>query len=331
MPTITNGTKVDQIVTSCIYRIATGAWEAESRLPSLRQAAAMWTVDPLTVKRAYVELQRRGLVRIVPKSGAFVLGNERLPRLRQYSRLLDALYAHFREEIDEKVGISALGAFRYFVQMAQEHASRSPECVFVECTAPQARQISNEISRHLGVPCLGLDLSDLVDGRSCIGPDARLVMTTGFHVAEVREVVVQVGLKQEPLILQITVSFAQKAIARLMKIGDPITLFCLDANQGDMVVKEIVGSCGNRAEFPEISVREATVTQIESLLEELLGDPHPPCPSAAVVVSPMLWAALTPPWQECVRVVPYTFDVQDASIEQAAHCLGLPLGPGALI
>ena len=42
------------------------------KLPSVRVAAGEFGVNPNTVERAYVQLERDGLVSILPKKGAFV-------------------------------------------------------------------------------------------------------------------------------------------------------------------------------------------------------------------------------------------------------------------
>ena len=87
---ITN--KVSQVTTDCVYRIATGAWPAGSKLPSLRQGTAIWGVDALTVKRAYEVLETKGLVEIAPRSGVYVRDNASVVGLRKN-------LAHLAEEI----------------------------------------------------------------------------------------------------------------------------------------------------------------------------------------------------------------------------------------
>ena len=47
------------------------------KLPSVRVAAAELRVNPTTVQRAYSFLEEKGLIRSIPKKGAFVIwGNE---------------------------------------------------------------------------------------------------------------------------------------------------------------------------------------------------------------------------------------------------------------
>lgn len=53
-----------QIAAHIAYAIATGRLQPGAVLPSLRRAQGAWRVHLHTVRRAYLELQRRGLVRI---------------------------------------------------------------------------------------------------------------------------------------------------------------------------------------------------------------------------------------------------------------------------
>ena len=51
-----------QIIEQIKRRIAVGDWKAGDLLPSIRQLAADLQVSVITVKRAYLELEREGLI-----------------------------------------------------------------------------------------------------------------------------------------------------------------------------------------------------------------------------------------------------------------------------
>lgn len=51
-----------QIIEQIRRRIAVGDWKAGDLLPSIRQLAADLQVSVITVKRAYLELEREGLI-----------------------------------------------------------------------------------------------------------------------------------------------------------------------------------------------------------------------------------------------------------------------------
>ncbi len=52
--------------------ILLGVIKAGEKLPSVRTAAAELRVNPNTVQRAYALLEEKGLIRSMPKKGAFV-------------------------------------------------------------------------------------------------------------------------------------------------------------------------------------------------------------------------------------------------------------------
>jgi GntR family transcriptional regulator len=51
-----------QIIEQITRRIAVGDWKAGELIPSIRQLAADLQVSVITVKRAYLELEREGLI-----------------------------------------------------------------------------------------------------------------------------------------------------------------------------------------------------------------------------------------------------------------------------
>ena len=56
--------------------ITLGVIRVGEKLPSVREAAAELRVNPNTVQRAYALLEEKGLIRSVPKKGAFVIFGE---------------------------------------------------------------------------------------------------------------------------------------------------------------------------------------------------------------------------------------------------------------
>ncbi len=57
--------------------ITLGVMKQGEKLPSVRTAAAELRVNPNTVQRAYAMLEEKGLIRSVPKKGAFVIFGEK--------------------------------------------------------------------------------------------------------------------------------------------------------------------------------------------------------------------------------------------------------------
>ena len=63
-----------QIIEQIKRRIAVGDWKAGERIPSIRQLAADLQVSVITVKRAYLELEREGVIATQHGKGSVVAG-----------------------------------------------------------------------------------------------------------------------------------------------------------------------------------------------------------------------------------------------------------------
>jgi GntR family transcriptional regulator len=73
-----------QIMEQIKQRIAIGDWRAGQSIPSIRQLAVDLQVSVITVKRAYLELEREGIIMTQQGKGSHVASNPRLgARLRE--------------------------------------------------------------------------------------------------------------------------------------------------------------------------------------------------------------------------------------------------------
>lgn len=68
----TGGPLYRQIVDQIKQRIAVEEWKALDEIPSIRHMAIDLRVSVITVKRAYLELEREGLIVTQPGRGSFV-------------------------------------------------------------------------------------------------------------------------------------------------------------------------------------------------------------------------------------------------------------------
>jgi GntR family transcriptional regulator len=110
-----------QIMEQIRHRIAVGDWEPGQEIPSIRVLAAATRVSVITVKRAYQELEREGVIVSRQGRGSFVAEDvglstklweqeleDHLAAAAEIARQLgldaDALAARFRKMIDGKGG-----------------------------------------------------------------------------------------------------------------------------------------------------------------------------------------------------------------------------------
>ena len=63
--------------------IVTGAMKPDEKLPSVRSMAQQLSINPNTIQRAYMELERQGFIYSVKGRGNFVVYDERLLNVRR--------------------------------------------------------------------------------------------------------------------------------------------------------------------------------------------------------------------------------------------------------
>lgn len=67
-----------QIMEQIKQRVACGDWREGEKIPSIRELAVGIRVSVITVKRAYQELEREGVIVTQPGKGSFIAINEKL-------------------------------------------------------------------------------------------------------------------------------------------------------------------------------------------------------------------------------------------------------------
>src|SRR6202041_491195 len=67
-----------QIMEQIKQRIAVGEWAGGEEIPSIRQLAVALRVSVITIKRAYLELEREGVIMTQQGKGSIVAPNTRL-------------------------------------------------------------------------------------------------------------------------------------------------------------------------------------------------------------------------------------------------------------
>ncbi len=71
-----------QIMEQIKQKVAVGDWERGTEIPSIRQLAVALNVSVITIKRAYLELEREGVIVTHQGKGSFVAPDSDLnPRL----------------------------------------------------------------------------------------------------------------------------------------------------------------------------------------------------------------------------------------------------------
>jgi len=94
-----------QILEQVRRRIAIGDWQPGDELPSIRALAASVQVSVITVKRAYLELERTGIIVTRQGKGSFVADTADLRTRLQHGELDEHLSSAI--EVGRQLGLGA--------------------------------------------------------------------------------------------------------------------------------------------------------------------------------------------------------------------------------
>src|SRR5262245_3400542 len=170
-----------QLVEALRYRIATGELKPETVLPPLRRAATLWDVNLHTVRRAYGELARIGVVRTSTPGGTRILPNGGEPGAGSTP---DARRQFVQAVVQEARLRHGLGVAELVSLLRGAGAGlgtpvhRAAACV-VECSQSQCEDLAGQIARRWRVRA-----TPWVLGRE--EPPRGAIIATYFHYNAVR-------------------------------------------------------------------------------------------------------------------------------------------------
>lgn len=170
-----------QIVTQLRFMVEMGHLADGERLPATRLLADNLGINRNTVAHAYAELRDLGLVEARGRNGMVVVGSD---RARATSAARDRARAVLESAVRESVrlGLAPGEIHELVMTFAVWAASTAPRIAFVECNAERATYFAEEIHRELDLEVTPLVLGEVDPDRV----DVDLVLTTFFHLAEVR-------------------------------------------------------------------------------------------------------------------------------------------------
>ena len=304
--------KVEKLVKSCIYLIATGKWLAGEKLPSIRQAEERWDANRITINKAYKKLEESGYVVCKPKSGYYVASHSAIRGMVRFRNELDSLYREFKEKIISQTDLSSLGVFKYLMEKSLIESRENPEVAFIECTHSQAEGHCQEIYQQLGVPVLPLSLNDLEGKSSRIPAGVRVVLTSVFHIEEVRELLQGSRLRPYPIQIEVSPELRDKVSKER---GRAVFL----EREEDMA--RCIGE-DTRKLLGDADISIEVVASIEGYLKENCDNPTG---ENLFLLSPRLWGSMELSWRKKKNIRQVTFSIAPQAWESVAEAIGLPL------
>jgi GntR family transcriptional regulator len=94
-----------QIMEQVKQRVAVGEWAPGDEIPSIRQLATALRVSVITIKRAYLELERQGVILTQQGKGSVIAPNPNLSPQVYYEKLSERLDEVAR--LGELLGLSS--------------------------------------------------------------------------------------------------------------------------------------------------------------------------------------------------------------------------------
>jgi GntR family transcriptional regulator len=174
-----------QVMSGIADKIATGAYPVGSMLPSCRKLAKDLGVNKNTVAKAFGMLRDLGLARSVPGEGMLVIKRPAVNRKDAQHMLLTSL-----DEIlyqSRVLGIDAEQVREVFQEaLAKWYESARLSMVLVECNRYDAVSLANHIRKELPLSVNAVLLPDFVDKADDFVSSADLIVTTFYHLAEVK-------------------------------------------------------------------------------------------------------------------------------------------------
>ncbi len=256
--------------------IQSGAWEAGKKVPTERELAEKLNISRNTVSSAYRELEAAGILVSTQGRGTFVTDSDAVNRRESSKdRLLKIVDIAIEEAAELGFHIDEFLVITHQRVLAKKEMLSKVRVAFIECNKEQLDHFSRDLHLDPGVSFVPILLDDFrcspEEGNKLI-TTTDLVLTTFFHLQEVKELVKVKGIDIVGIALDPQLETIVK-IARLPQ-GTRLGIVCLS----DTFVAKIKSSL-RRAGIEHLEIF-ATTTKDPGMLRDFIDRVD------AVVVSP---------------------------------------------
>jgi DNA-binding transcriptional regulator YhcF (GntR family) len=229
-----------QLLTQLRHFISTGALKPGMQLPTVRQLAGFLRINPNTVARALADLEREGYVEAQQGRGTFVTG--RPPREGRAARSLERLVGESLERarrlgFTQEEFLAALATSNPPGRTARGIRHRA---LLVECNHPELTRYRDELEADVPLQIdrmLVEEFENRVAREPTFVKAYRVVITTFFHIHEVRRVMPPDGPPSVALLADASI----KTLLRLTELpeGTTVGLVCASAAGGQNLLRSV--------------------------------------------------------------------------------------------
>jgi DNA-binding transcriptional regulator YhcF (GntR family) len=265
-----------QIKDQIKYFISTGSMIAKEQLPPVKVLAKTLGINFLTVRKAYQELEREGLAEIKHGEGTFIslnnLRKSEIDNSSQNAQTLDfsqKFAIGFRSLVDEfsRQGLDLDQAKdltqKVFGEILRENSL--PIIVFAECNQFQIKEISLLLEKELQIEVKPMLVGDLESELGLLVKEGKEihVITTGFHVNEVRNSVGDLPVQIDVLITNLNPETRRE----LQNVGETANFgfICRDQESAVLYKDLLKAELG----FNQINLTSCTIVETEKVQQIL--------------------------------------------------------------
>lgn len=206
-----------------IYYISTGVIQDNHQLPGVNILGKQLGINFETVRKAYKELEKDGLIKMERGRGTYVtLQNGPIPKKNDYIR------STFNHEELIRTGVKGLlhkgmnteDVRKMILNILEETRKErfTADIFFTECNLYQVREYSKILSAYLGhevKPVLLKDIKEEVERNLKSSYEKPTIITTGFHINEIRN-----AFKDQPVrVLALIMSMSPETRLALQGLG----------------------------------------------------------------------------------------------------------------
>lgn len=221
-----------QLVDVIVTHVKNGSLPSDTRLPTVRDLAEQLNVARGTVKRAYDELEQRGVITKVQGRGTFVCyqpassGSAKEQAMAAIDRMLDTL---------EELNLSQTEIQIFLDLKLRERAFRREDLkiAVVECNPEALSHVTDQLRAAVGPAELyGHLLQDVKAYPYRIGEDMDLIVTSAEHADEIRDLI-----SQKEKIARVALRLSPKSVAGIVKLtpGQVVGILCLSLRFGGLI------------------------------------------------------------------------------------------------
>jgi len=257
-----------QLVDMILAQVKNGTLPADTQLPTVRTLAEQLNVARGTVKRAYDELERRGVISKVQGRGTFVSyqpasSDSRKERaMAAIDQMLDTM-----EELD--FSMNEIDIFLELKLRERAFHQDNLKVAVVECNPEALSQVADQLRKTVGpVDLYPHLLHDVEQYPFRIGEDMDLIVTSAEHADVLKDMI-----SQKEKLAKVALRLMPQSVAQILRLtpGQQVGILCRSMRFGEL----IYAVCSTYAEdaqiqqprlFDDVSDMDAYLSGISALV-----------------------------------------------------------------